>query len=110
MALPSGILSSCTMCVELSTNGTTWQDFSDYLTVITPDAVTRDTAEIGVFGEEVVEGERIETALFLEKRQLATGFSTIEVIVDDLPVRAGIDPRHLLIDRVPGDNVKKVSG
>ena len=52
MALPSGILSSCTMCVELSTNGTTWTDFSDYLTVVTPDAVTRDTAEIGVFGED----------------------------------------------------------
>ncbi len=52
MALPTGILSSCTMCVELSTNGTTWTDFSDYISVIAPDAVTRDTAEAGVFGED----------------------------------------------------------
>lgn len=52
MALPSGILTSCTMCVQLSTDGTTWTDFSDYLTVITPDAVTRPTAEEFVFGED----------------------------------------------------------
>jgi hypothetical protein len=52
MALPSGLLSSCTMCVELSTDGTTWTDFSDYLTVIEPGAVTRDTAEQAVFGED----------------------------------------------------------
>jgi len=25
-------------------------------------------------------------------------------------VRVGIDPRHLLIDRVPDDNVRKVTG
>lgn len=52
MALPTGLLSSCTMCVELSSDGTTWVDFSDYISVVTPDAVTRDTAEIGVFGED----------------------------------------------------------
>ena len=39
MALPTGVLSSCTMCVELSTDGTTWIDFSDYLTVLEPGAV-----------------------------------------------------------------------
>ena len=54
MALPTGILSSCTMCVELSTNGTTWTDFSDYLTVLEPGAVTRDTAEESTFGEDVM--------------------------------------------------------
>jgi hypothetical protein len=25
-------------------------------------------------------------------------------------VRAGVDPRHLLIDRVPDDNVRKTAG
>ena len=54
MALPTGILSSCTMCVELSTDGTSWTDFSDYLTVLEPGAVTRDTAEESTFGEDVM--------------------------------------------------------
>jgi hypothetical protein len=32
----------------------------------------------------------------------------VAVVVDGKPARAGIDPRHLLIDRVPDDNVKRV--
>jgi hypothetical protein len=52
MALPAGILSSCTMCVELSTDGTTWTDFSDWIAVVDPAPVTRDTAEQAVFGED----------------------------------------------------------
>lgn len=52
MALPAGTLSSCTMCVALSTNGTTWVDFSDYLTVITPDEWVRDSGNLAVFGED----------------------------------------------------------
>ena len=52
MALPDGILSSCTNCVELTTNGTTWTDFSDYLTVIEPDAWTRVSGTMHVFGED----------------------------------------------------------
>jgi len=40
------------MCVELSTDGTTWTDFSDYLTVLEPGAVTRDTGDVAVFGED----------------------------------------------------------
>ena len=54
MALPTGILSSCTMCVELTTNGTDWIDFSSWLTVLEPGAVTRDTAEESTFGEDVM--------------------------------------------------------
>ena len=54
MALPTGILSSCTMCVELSTNGTTWSDFSDWLAVVDPSPVTRPTAEQAVFGEDTM--------------------------------------------------------
>jgi hypothetical protein len=51
MALPPS-LSSCTMCVSLSTNGTDWTDMSDYLSVVTPDAMTRATGEAYVFGED----------------------------------------------------------
>jgi len=70
----------------------------------------QDWIEIGVFGEEEVEGGVEETTLYLEKRRLSAGSAEIEIVVDDKPVRAGIDPRNLLIDRVPDDNVKGVSG
>ena len=53
MALPTGVLGHCTMCVELSTNGTTWTDFSDYLTVLEPDEMSRVTGEAYVFGEDI---------------------------------------------------------
>ena len=58
MALPVGVLSSCAMCVEASTNGTTWIDFSDYLTVLEPDEWTRDSGGMAVF----TEGRRVRTS------------------------------------------------
>ncbi|MHC4697315.1 MAG: ABC transporter permease/M1 family aminopeptidase [Planctomycetota bacterium] len=69
-----------------------------------------DWIEIGVFGESWVSGKSIETTLYLEKHRLVAGEHEIEVTVDEEPVRAGIDPRNLLIDRIPGDNVKRISG
>ncbi len=69
-----------------------------------------DWIEIGVFGEERVDGATTETILHLEKQRLSAGRSEVEMIVDEVPVPAGIDPRNLLIDRVPGDNVRRVSG
>ncbi len=70
----------------------------------------RDWIEIGVFGDEPADGKSTETTLYLEQHRLDAGKSEIEIIVDEKPVRAGIDPRNLLIDRVPGDNVRRVSG
>lgn len=58
MALPTGTLSSCSMCVELSTDGTSWTDFSNYLTVLEPDEWTRDTGNMAVF----TEGRRVRTS------------------------------------------------
>ncbi len=69
-----------------------------------------DWIEVGIFGEERVEGKSRETTIYLDKHQLGAGTSQIEIVIDEKPVRAGIDPRNLLIDRVPGDNVKRVSG
>ncbi|UCC30653.1 MAG: hypothetical protein JSU86_20965, partial [Phycisphaerales bacterium] len=70
----------------------------------------RDWIEIGVFGNKRIDGKSTETTLYLEKHRLGTGKSEIEIIVDEKPIRAGIDPRNLLIDRVPDDNTKRVSG
>ena len=52
MPLPSGTLSSCTYCVELSTNGTTWTDFSDYITVVETPSISRARGSLAVFGED----------------------------------------------------------
>jgi ABC-type transport system involved in multi-copper enzyme maturation permease subunit len=70
-----------------------------------------DFIEIGVFGEGKAEGGsegEEERMLYLEKHQLGADEKTFTLIVDDEPKRAGIDPRHLLIDRNPGDNDKTV--
>ena len=46
--------------------------------------------------------------LYLEKRHVTGPDVTITTIVDDHPVRAGIDPYNILIDRRPSDNVRAV--
>lgn len=51
MALPAGT-SSCPFCVQLSTDGTTWTDYSDWLSVLEGPELTRDTGEVAVFGED----------------------------------------------------------
>jgi ABC-type transport system involved in multi-copper enzyme maturation permease subunit len=69
-----------------------------------------DWIEIGVYGEPEVDDRAIEKTLYRKKHRLASGTGDIEIIVDERPVRAGIDPRNILIDRFPDDNIKKVSG
>jgi ABC-type transport system involved in multi-copper enzyme maturation permease subunit len=47
--------------------------------------------------------------LYLEKREIPGGDSTITVTVDSLPAMAGIDPYNELIDRVSDDNRRPVT-
>ncbi len=68
----------------------------------------RDWIEVGIYGAGG-DGDRRERPLHLERHQLASGTGEILITVDEEPSSAGIDPRHLLIDRVPGDNLKGVS-
>jgi hypothetical protein len=58
-----------------------------------------DLIDIGVFGED-------ERPLLLEKRRITQPVTTFELVVDEAPVTAGIDPYNKLIDRVSEDNVK----
>ena len=60
-----------------------------------------DWIDIGVFGDEEV--------LFLEKLRITEPDVCFEVLVDGLPVEAGIDPYNMLIDRVTSDNTTNVS-
>jgi aminopeptidase N len=64
-----------------------------------------DWIPIGVLGEDD-EGE--EVTLYEELHRLSGDESEVTVVVDRPPARAGIDPRVLLIDRNPGDNLRRV--
>jgi hypothetical protein len=65
--------------------------------------------DIGVFGRAADGKEGDEKVLYLAKRTVADGDSTITVAVDSMPYEAGIDPYNELVDRVSGDNRKKVT-
>lgn len=65
-----------------------------------------EPVELAVFGRAADGKERV---LWRGKRTLAAGESSVRVTVDAQPVEAGVDPYNLLIDRVAGDNRKKVS-
>jgi hypothetical protein len=67
-----------------------------------------DFIEIGAFAK-AESGKRYGKLLHRERVQLAGGEHELEFLVDELPHQAGIDPRNLLIDRVPADNLKTVT-
>ncbi len=69
-----------------------------------------DWIEIGVFGRQRTVGEPEGSTLYLKKHRLTSGDGEIEIVVEQEPARAGIDPRNLLVDRVPDDNTKAVAG
>jgi ABC-2 type transport system permease protein len=62
----------------------------------------RDYVDIGVLGED--DGE-----LYLNKHLIDKPDMEFTIIVDEKPVRAGIDPYHKLIDRLGADNTVKVA-
>ncbi|HET8941796.1 MAG TPA: ABC transporter permease subunit [Rudaea sp.] len=65
--------------------------------------------DIGVFARPADGKEDNEKVLYLAKRSIADGDSTITVTVDSLPYEAGIDPYNKLIDRVSSDNRARVT-
>lgn len=67
-----------------------------------------DWIDIGIFGEERIDGEREEVPLYFQKHRITSDTTRITITVDQEPKRAGIDPYNKLIDRNSGDNVKAV--
>ncbi|MGB8716118.1 MAG: M1 family aminopeptidase, partial [Rhodanobacteraceae bacterium] len=65
--------------------------------------------DIGVFARGKDDKEDDEKVLYLAKRKVEDGDSTITVHVKDKPWEVGIDPYNKLIDRVSDDNRMKVS-
>jgi len=60
-----------------------------------------DWIDIGALGKDGKE-------LYLKKHKIAQPEMMFELLVDELPVEAGVDPYVKLIDRNPDDNIKKV--
>ncbi len=65
--------------------------------------------DIAVFGRADGAAQKDERVLFRGKRTLPAGESTITLTVRDKPYEAGVDPYNLLIDRLAGDNRKKIT-
>ena len=64
-----------------------------------------DLIEVGVFSGK----KDHEEPIHVEKQWITKNDSTIELVVDQKPTRAGIDPYNKLIDRNPDDNMVDVS-
>ena len=65
-----------------------------------------DWIDIGVMGEDEKGKDKI---LYLQKHKINQKNMKFEIIVNEKPVKAGIDPINKLIDRNPNDNQIKVS-
>ncbi|GMQ31703.1 ABC transporter permease/M1 family aminopeptidase [Algoriphagus confluentis] len=65
-----------------------------------------DYIDIGVFAQDDLDekGRNRMNPLYLKKHKVKPGETTIKLRVKGVPIRAGIDPYNLLIDRIPEDN------
>ena len=68
-------------------------------------ASLNDYIDIGVFKGKKDE----EEPLYLKKEKLSQEESTFEIVVDQEPTRAGIDPYNKLVDRIADDNLIDVT-
>jgi hypothetical protein len=65
--------------------------------------------DVGVFARAPDGKEQNQKVLYLEKRTVPDGDSSITITVDGEPFEAGIDPYNKLIDRVSDDNRMRVT-
>jgi ABC-2 type transport system permease protein len=68
-----------------------------------------DEIDVGIFARPDGGKEDDERVLYLAKHRFTAKDTTLELVVDELPFDAGIDPYNKLIDRVSDDNRKAVS-
>jgi ABC-2 type transport system permease protein len=64
-----------------------------------------DFIDIGVFSGKKDQ----EKPLYLKKERFSQEHKTFEIIVDEMPTRAGIDPYNKLVDRIADDNLTDVT-
>ncbi len=68
----------------------------------TPTDINNEEIDIGIYSAA---GKLI----YLRKHPIRTGDTELTITVDQQPTRAGIDPLHKLIDKVPNDNLVNVN-
>ncbi len=66
-----------------------------------------DWIDIGVFTTEEVDGKTKDKELYLQKHKITGEETTLEIIVDEKPEKAGIDPYNILIDKTPDNNTRE---
>ena len=66
-----------------------------------------DWIDVGVFSSKDVNGKKVEKELYLQKRKIDKKVMEFEIIVNEEPEKAGIDPYNKLIDRTPDNNTRK---
>ena len=67
-----------------------------------------DYIDIGIFGEEEVDGKKKETELYFKKHKITKIDNKISIIIDEKPVEVGVDPYNKLIDTKSDDNRRKL--
>jgi ABC-2 type transport system permease protein len=67
-----------------------------------------EPVDIAIFARAPGAPERDERIVHRQKARLPAGESTLTVTVDEQPYEVGVDPYHLLIDRVVADNRKRI--
>jgi ABC-type transport system involved in multi-copper enzyme maturation permease subunit len=72
------------------------------------ESTMNDWIEIGAFSKPE-SGKRYGELIHRERVQLTAGKHQLSFLVDQPPYEAGIDPRHLMIDKMPDDNLMRVS-
>jgi len=84
--------------------------YADSLGMETPADYDGDYIDIGIFAADGTDenGRTKTNPIYLKKHKLAAGAHTLEIRVDELPAKAGIDPYNKLIDRIPDDNLISV--
>jgi aminopeptidase N len=68
-----------------------------------------DWIDVGVFGAKDKDSPPEGKVLLLEKRRVDRADEVFELVVDQEPKKAGIDPYNKLIDRNPENNIMPVS-
>ncbi len=68
-----------------------------------------DYIDIGAFAKPEKDKKYGKT-LYRQRLLMKSGQAQYKFVTDELPEKAGIDPFRMLVDRVPDDNLKKVSG
>ncbi len=71
----------------------------------TPDVDINDYIDVGVFSGKKDE----EKQLYAKKEKFTQEQQTFEIVVDEMPTHAGIDPYNKLMDRISDDNTIDVT-